>query len=90
MDLPMARAPMTPLPPSPFLSAAGQSPRRSAAAEPATELRTHPAAPVAGRFSRDDYPPLLDEPLSLLITKPAPDLDRAIEMIAQTIRSAVA
>jgi hypothetical protein len=43
---------MTPLPPSPFLSAAGQSPRRSAAAEPATELRTHPAAPVAGPFDR--------------------------------------
>ncbi len=43
---------MTPLPPSPFLSAAGQSPRRSAAAEPATELQRSPAAPVAGPFDR--------------------------------------
>ncbi len=48
----MARAPMTPLPPSPFLSAAGQSPRRSAAAEPATGARPHPAVPVAGPFDR--------------------------------------
>jgi hypothetical protein len=45
---------------------------------------------VAGRFSRDDYPPLLDETLPLILTKPAPDLDQAIELIAQTIRRAIA
>ncbi len=85
----MVCAPMTPLPPSPFLSAAVKP--WPTAAEPVTVPRLGPEAPaVAGRFSCDDYPPLLDEPLPLLLTKPAPDLDRAIEMIAQTIRRAIA